>query len=74
MRLDHGEPPFDEDALAELSHALRTPLAVISGYAELLGTRADEATRLEAAVMIEEAVSRLSAILDDVLPLLAAPA
>ena len=65
---------LDEESLSALAHTLRTPLAVIAGYAELLATRSDEATRLEASQMIGEAVSRLSATLDDVLPMLAAHA
>jgi signal transduction histidine kinase len=49
-----------EELLAALSHELRTPIAVIAGYAEILGSRSDEKTRLEAAARISEAAQRLS--------------
>jgi CheY-like chemotaxis protein len=49
---------------SELAHELRNPLAVISGYAELLRLRDDERTRLEAADRILEAVDQLSRALD----------
>jgi signal transduction histidine kinase len=48
-----------------LSHDLRNPLAMISGYAELLLIRRDEAVRVEAAEAILEAASRLSTLLDE---------
>ena len=53
--------------IADLDHELRTPLAAIAGYAELLATRADEATRLEAARMITASVERLRLTLDRLL-------
>lgn len=54
-----------------LAHELKTPLAVISGFAELLAVRDDERTRREAAEQILEASSKLSAAIDDVLEILA---
>jgi len=54
-----------EELLAALAHELRTPVAVIIGYAELLANRADEGTRLEAAARIKEAGERLMATLDE---------
>lgn len=47
-------------ALAAIFHDLRTPLSVISGYAELLGMRDDDRTRHEAAAAITEAAEALS--------------
>ena len=57
-----GEARVDRDALL---HELRTPLAVINGYAELLAVRDDEATRREAAARIAEAAARLGALVED---------
>jgi signal transduction histidine kinase len=51
--------------LSTLAHELKTPLAVIVGFAELLADRTDEQTRLEAAKRITEACERLSNVLDD---------
>ena len=51
--------------LSALAHELKTPLAVIVGFAELLAHREDERTRLEAATRITEACERLSNVLDD---------
>lgn len=56
-----------EELRSALAHELRTPLSVIVGYAELLGARSDEETRLEAARMIKEAADRISATLDELL-------
>lgn len=58
------------DDLSAIAHALRTPLAVITGYAELLQARDDERTRREAADRIAEAAARLSSEIDQVLILL----
>lgn len=52
-------------ARALVEHDLRTPLAVIVGYAELLRLRDDEAFRLDAADRIAEAARRLSAGIDE---------
>jgi signal transduction histidine kinase len=54
-----------EDVVSEFAHELRTPIAVIAGYAELLGVRADERTRIEAAKEIGRAAARLSDAVDD---------
>ena len=63
-------PEEDEDEVrARLSHDLRTPLAVIVGYAELLGARgADPEFRRTATERIMEAAQRLSASLDAMFP------
>ena len=53
--------------LSSLAHEFKTPLAVIVGFAELLGARDDERTRLEAAKRITEASERLGDALDDLL-------
>lgn len=56
------------DPLAEraalLDHELRTPLAMIVGYAELLETRDDERTRDEATKRIREAAERLGSLIE----------
>lgn len=53
--------------LSTLAHELKTPLAVIVGFAELLGARNDERTRVEAAKRIMEASERLRETIDDLL-------
>ena len=58
------------DMISELAHRLRTPLAVISGYAELLQIRDDEETRTEAPARIQAAAVRLTTAIDEVLELL----
>ena len=57
-----NRPPGDAEALA---HELRTPLAVIAGYAELLAARDDDQTRRQAAAGISEAAARLGALVDE---------
>jgi Response regulator containing CheY-like receiver, AAA-type ATPase, and DNA-binding domains len=57
----------NDDALAELAHDLKTPIAVILGYAELLGERDDEETRTTAAQQITAAAHRLTAAIDSLL-------
>jgi len=52
-----------------VAHDVKTPLTVISGYAELLLARDDEKTRREAPARILEAVERLSAEIDRLLEL-----
>jgi CheY-like chemotaxis protein len=49
---------------AELAHNLKTPISVISGYAELLATREDSETRLIAAKQISAAARRLTEEVD----------
>lgn len=61
----------DDRLISTLSHQLRTPLAVIIGYAELLQHREDEETRREAPVRIQEAAEELSLMIDDLLIVLA---
>ena len=60
-------PPEPSAQLSSLAHEFKTPLAVIVGFAELLGARDDERTRLEAAKRIMEASERLGDALDDLL-------
>lgn len=52
---------------AQLDHDLKTPLAVIIGYAELIATREDEESRVEASRMIIAAAERLSLEIDELL-------
>lgn len=59
-----------EQLRARLGHDLKTPLAVIIGYGELMASRDDEKSRLEASRMIVEAAERLSREIDDALDLL----
>jgi signal transduction histidine kinase len=59
-------PPASE-ALSRLSNALRSPLALIAGYAELLEIRQDAQTLAEAPLRIKEAAAELTRVVDDVL-------
>jgi len=63
-----------EDDLGALVHELKTPIAVIAGYAELLATRDDEETRTAAAEQILAAAQRLSTSVDRLFGLDGAPA
>lgn len=62
---------LDEGFLSAVAHELRTPLAVIFGYGELIGWRDDEKTRTEASTMLLQAGARLSETVDELLLLLA---
>ena len=59
-----------EQLLSEVAHEFRSPLVVISGYAELLRRRDDPAFREEAVARIEQAAQRLSRAIDDLLSLM----
>jgi len=59
-----------EQLLSEVAHEFRSPLVVISGYAELLRRRDDPAFREEAVARIERAAERLSWAIDDLLSLM----
>jgi len=56
-----------EDEFAELAHRLKTPVAAIRGFAELLATRGDAETLRVAPAAIHEAAEQLAAVVDDVL-------
>jgi signal transduction histidine kinase len=56
-----------DEALSAFAHEVRTPLAIITGFAELLAARDDERTRLEAAARTTEASERLRNAIDDLL-------
>jgi signal transduction histidine kinase len=53
-----------EQAVAELAHSLRTPLAAILGFAELLATRDSEQIRRVAPLRIQEAAEAMMRELD----------
>jgi signal transduction histidine kinase len=55
------------ELISELAHELKTPIAVIAGYAELIGARDDERTRVDASVQIQAATERLSRAVDALL-------
>jgi signal transduction histidine kinase len=55
--------PSDE-TLARAFHDLRTPVAMIAGYAELLAERGDPEFRQRAAAVLTEAVERLTGELE----------
>ena len=56
----------DEDLAGRISHAVRTPLSIVVGYAELLKLRGDEQTRQQAATQILAAADRLWQSIDEV--------
>jgi signal transduction histidine kinase len=59
--------PSASEALSRLSNGLRTPLALIAGYAELLEIKQDAETLAEAPQRIKEAAGELNRIVDDLL-------
>ncbi|MBA3365904.1 MAG: hypothetical protein H0U03_08995 [Actinobacteria bacterium] len=65
---------LSDEELSRLAHDLKTPLAMIVGYAELLDTRDDEEIRREAPQLIMQAAERLSSALDQLLESLEAEA
>jgi signal transduction histidine kinase len=58
---------IDEALFAAVAHEVKTPLAVLRGYAELLANRQDEHVQGEAPKAILEAVLRLAPAVDDLL-------
>lgn len=60
-------PGLGQEPLSSLAHELKTPLAVITGFAELLSARDDGRIRVEAATRIMEASDRLLKVIDDLL-------
>ncbi len=59
--------PPTGDELVELVHDLKSTVAVIAGYAELLKTREDAEIRREGPERILEATARLNALADSLL-------
>ena len=62
---EHGHP----DELARLVHDLRTPLAIVAGFAELLDRRGAQLSaeqRDEYLTRIRESAARMGELLDDV--------
>ena len=56
------------DFVSNVSHEMKTPIAIIKNYAELLQTgKGTEEERMEYARSIEEAASRLSGLITDIL-------
>jgi signal transduction histidine kinase len=56
-----------DDELARLAHDLRTPLAIVRGFAELLERKGDglsESERAEYVARIRESAERMGEILD----------
>ena len=62
-----GLDQLSEEVRATLAHELRTPVAIIAGYAELLRVRSDEPTRSEAIARISEAADRLTEMIERLL-------
>lgn len=62
-----ADPEQVQELVSELAHKLKTPIAVIAGYAELLAVRDDERTRLNASTQIQTAADRLMLAVDDLL-------
>lgn len=62
--------PEASELISELAHELKTPLAAITGFAELLRHRDDDHTRREAPRLIGEAAERLSKVVDDLVEIL----
>ena len=58
-----------EEQLSAFEHELKTPIAAIKGFAELLATRSDEETRREAAENITAGIRRLEKSVDAILAL-----
>jgi signal transduction histidine kinase len=71
--LDRLEIAFanQKEFIADISHELRTPITVIRGHLETLGD--DPRERREAAAVIEDELSRMSRMVDDLLLLIRAP-
>jgi signal transduction histidine kinase len=60
----------EEGPLPDLVHDLRTPLAIVAGFAELLERRADQLSdeqRADYIDRIREAADRMNELLDDAL-------
>jgi signal transduction histidine kinase len=60
----------EDGPLPDLVHDLRTPLAIVAGFAELLQRRADQLTEEQRADYIDrirEAADRMNELLDDAL-------
>jgi signal transduction histidine kinase len=56
-----------ENEFSELAHRLKTPVAAIRGFAELLATRGDEETLRVAPAAIHQAAEHLAVVVDEVL-------
>ena len=60
----------EDGPLPDLVHDLRTPLAIVAGFAELLQKRADQLSdeqRADYIDRIREAADRMNELLDDAL-------
>ena len=69
---DADEGTATANLISDLAHELRTPIAAIAGFAELLRARDDERLRLEAAEQILSGTSRLARFVDELVGMLEA--
>lgn len=62
---DSGPVPAADEVLAVVSHEIRAPLTVISGYLEILEGPVDESSRAVALKHSRRAIERIEVLLDD---------